>query len=85
MATGQFTREVAATKPKAPALRCHLRYPHLLPCHTRHITQDTEAAVVGVFLPAGGPEGQDHGTVLSQKKPTNSISSNTYVVMFLYD
>ena len=78
MAMGQFTREVVATKPKAQALRYHLRYPHLLPCHTLPITPDTEAAVVGVLLQAEGPADQDHGTALSRKNPTSNISSNMY-------
>ena len=75
---GQFTREVVGTKPKAPALKCHLRYPHPLPCHTLPITPDMEEAMVGVLLPAGGPADQDHGTALSRKNPTSNISSNMY-------
>lgn len=76
MATGQFTREIAATRPMALARKYHPRYPHPLQCHTRRITLDTEEAVEGDLLPAEGQVDLDHGMVLSRKKLTNSISSN---------
>ena len=75
MVTGQFIKEIVATKPKDPARRCHFLYPHPLPYQTRPITQDTGEAV-GDLLPGVGLADRDHGMDLSRKGPTSSISSS---------
>lgn len=75
MVTGQFIKEIVATKPKDPARGCHLLYPHPLPYQTRPITQDTGEAV-GDLLPGVGLVDRDHGMDLSRKGPTSSISSS---------